>query len=217
MPRPLPVPVRQAVWRRSQDGQDGPTIATALGLAPRTVRHLVRRLRQGGLAALFPSYDRCGAATRKPAEPVLQTALGLRREHPTWGAGLIRVMLRRRQPDESPPTERTLQRWFLRAGLAPAPAGRRPAADSRRAERPHQIWQMDAAELVKLRTGQRICWLRIADECSGAVLWTAVVPPGPVDPSPADGGPSPTPLGLRPLGPPRAVPCGQRRAVGLME
>ena len=33
MPRPLPVPVRQAIWRRFQDGQDGPTIAQALGLA----------------------------------------------------------------------------------------------------------------------------------------------------------------------------------------
>jgi hypothetical protein len=46
MPLPLPVPVRQAVWRRSQDGQDGPNIAAALGLAPRTVRHLLRRLLQ---------------------------------------------------------------------------------------------------------------------------------------------------------------------------
>jgi transposase len=216
MPRPLPVPIRQAIWRRFQDGQNGPDIATALGLAPRTVRHLLRRFRRGGPDALFPSYDRCGEATRKPAESVLQAALGLRQEHPTWGAGLIRVMLRRQQLNLSPPAERTLQRWFLRAGLAPAKAGRRPATDSRRAERPHQVWQMDAAELVKLRTGQRVCWLRIADECSGAVLWTAVFPPGPVDPSPADGGPSPTSLGLRPLGPPRAVPCGQRRPVGLM-
>src|SRR5262249_37769093 len=89
----------------------------------------------------------------------------------------IRVMLRRQQPDQPPPAERTLQRWFLRAGLAPAPAGRRPPADSRRAERPHQIWQMDAAELVKLRTCQRICWLRIADECS--VKWTPF--PGPLE------------------------------------
>lgn len=216
MPRPLPIPVRQALWRRSQDGQDGPTIAAALGLAPRTVRHLLRRVRRGGPDALVPSHDRCGAATRKPAEAVLQTALGLRREHPTWGAGLIRVMLRPQQPDRSPPAERTLRRWFRRAGLAPAPAGRRPTAESRRAERPHQIWQMDAAEWVELRTGQHVCWLRIADECSGAVLWTAVFPPGPMDSSPADSGPSASSPGLRPLGPPGAVPGGQRCAVGLM-
>ncbi len=86
----------------------------------------------------------------------MQTAVGLRREHPTWGAGLIRVMLRRQLLDVAPPAERTLQRWFLQAGLAPAPAGRRPAANPRRAEQPHQVWQMDAAELVKLRTDQRV-------------------------------------------------------------
>ena len=60
----------------------------------------------------------------------MQAALALRREHPIWGAGLIRVMLRRQLPQDAPPAERTLQRWFVRAGLAPAPAGRRPAADA---------------------------------------------------------------------------------------
>src|SRR5512135_2208843 len=94
-PRPLSVPVRQAIWRRYQDGQDGPTIAQALGLAPRTVRKLLRRFRCGGQAAVQPSYDRCGATTPKLPELIVQAALGLRREHPTWGAGLIRVMLRR--------------------------------------------------------------------------------------------------------------------------
>src|SRR5207249_2129250 len=88
MPRPIPVPLRQAIWRRSQDGQDGPTIAQALGLASRTVRHLLDRFRRGGPAALSPSYDRCGAATPKPAESLVQAALSLRREHPSWGAGL---------------------------------------------------------------------------------------------------------------------------------
>jgi Homeodomain-like domain len=119
LPRPIPVPVRQAIWRRSQDGQDGPAIAKALGLAPRTDRRLVRRFRQEGQAALIPSYDRCGAATPKPSVPIMQSAVGLRREHPTWGAGLIRVILRRRLPDDPPPAERTLQRWFLQAGLDP--------------------------------------------------------------------------------------------------
>jgi hypothetical protein len=92
MPRPLPVPVRQAIWRRSQEGQVGPTVARALGLAPRTVRRLVHRFHQGGEATLIPSYDRCGVATPKPSESVMQTAVGLRREQPTWGAGLIGVM-----------------------------------------------------------------------------------------------------------------------------
>jgi hypothetical protein len=36
---------------------------------------------------------------------------------------------------------------------------------------------VDAAEQVPLRSGRRVCWLRIVDECSGAVLETVVFPP----------------------------------------
>jgi hypothetical protein len=178
MPCPLPVPVRQAIWRRYQNGQDGRTIAEILGLCPRTVRQLIHRFRRKGQSGVIPSYERCGAATAKRPESVVQAAIAMRREHPSWGAGLIRVKLQRQRSDDRPPAERTLQRWFVRAGLAPAPRGRRPVSQSRRAERPHQVWQMDASEKVPLRTGQRVSWLRIVDECSGAVLWTFVFPPG---------------------------------------
>ena len=215
MPRPVPVPLRLALWRRHLDGQDGPTIARALGLAPLTVRRLIHRLRQEGQPAVIPRYDRGGAATPKCPESVVQTALALRREHPSWGAGLIRVMLRRQLPADSPPAERTLQRWFVRAGLAPTPAGRRPVSESRRAERPHDVWQMDAAEEVPLADGRRVSWLRIVDECSGAVLWTVVFPPGTLERGPAGRGPGSVAAGLHPLGSARAVPGGQWRAVGL--
>ncbi|MBV8078332.1 MAG: hypothetical protein JO284_18115 [Planctomycetaceae bacterium] len=111
-----------------------PTIAAALGLASRTARHLIRRFRQGGQAAVMPASDRCGAATPKPPEALVPAALSPRREHPSWGAGLTRVMLRRRHPRQAPPAARALQRWSLWAGLAPAPAGRwpRPRADEQR-------------------------------------------------------------------------------------
>jgi hypothetical protein len=216
MPRPTPVPVRQAIWRRSQDGQDVPTIAAALGLPSRTVRQLVRCFRRQVQAAVAPDYGRCGAATPKCPEAVVQAAVALRREHPSWGAGLIRVMLRHRLPDGTPPAERTLQRWFVRAGLAPAPAGRRPTLVPRRAERPHEVWQMDAAEKVLLGTGQRVSWLRVADECSGAVLWTAVFPPVPLGRGRGDGHPGGAAAGVRPVGAARAVPGGQRGALGVV-
>jgi hypothetical protein len=37
---------------------------------------------------------------------------------------------------------------------------------------------MDAADQVALQNGRQVSWLRIADECSGAVLQTTVFPPG---------------------------------------
>ena len=59
---------------------------------------------------------------------------------------------------------------------APSPsqpvAGR--AAVVAPAERPHDVWQMDAVEKTSLATGQRISWLRLVDEWTGAVLDTKV-------------------------------------------
>lgn len=191
MPRAIPVPVRQAIWQRFRDGLEVADIAAAFGLPPRTVRHLLSRFQSGGPDALAPSYEACGRQTPKPAEALVQAVLQMRREHPTWGAELIRLMLPRQGLDTGTPlpTTRTLQRWLGRAGLAPAPVGRRPKGESRRATRPHEVWQMDAAELVPLRSGSRICWLRLVDEGSGAVLGTAVFPPRALAPGAARGDP----------------------------
>ncbi len=104
--------------------------------------------------------------------------MSLRREHPSWGALLIRVFLKQHWPKQRLPSERTLQRWFHQAGLGPAPRGRRPKEARRRARRPHEIWQMDAAEEIALQNGQRVSWLRLTDEFSGAVLHTTVFPIG---------------------------------------
>jgi hypothetical protein len=216
MPRAIPFAIRQAVWLRFQDGQDASTIAGALDLAPRTVRHLLSRFQRGGLDAVATSYHSCGQATPKPADSLVQTVLQMRRDHPTWGAELIRLMLRRQGLDSATalPTTRTLQRWLERAGVAPAPVGRRPRAEPLRATRPHEVWQMDAAELVRLRSGSRICWLRLIDEGSGAVLWTTVFPPTALAPCATERHSNRTPQGVHALGSSRTPPSGQRRPVG---
>jgi hypothetical protein len=178
MPRALAVPVRQVVRRRWQAGQGTSDIAAALALAVRTVRHLIYRLQLFGDAALTPDYVHCGRPVSRTRNQLYEAAVQLRRSHPTWGAGLIRVLLHEQRPRRRLPAERTLQRWFRQAGLAPAPAGRRPPAPRQRAQRPHEIWQMDATEEVRLQAGQAICWLRISDEYTGAVLHTKVFPVG---------------------------------------
>lgn len=102
------------------------------------------------------------------------TAVALRREHPTWGSGYIRVRLGMKDSDQPLPAERTLRAWFRKAGLSAAPAGRRPVLNLDRATRPHQVWQMDASECLRLKSGHHVCWLRVIDEFSGAILWTRV-------------------------------------------
>src|SRR5437763_1765721 len=89
--------------------------------------------------------------------------------------------------------------WLLFPGPDPA------ATRRGRAGRPHQTWQIDAAELIPLRDRRLVCWLRIVDEATGAVLKTAVFPPRTLDPGRSPGHAGGPAGGVHALGPPRAV------------
>ena len=128
MPAPIPVPVRRAIWRRHLRGQAPAAIAANLGLASRTVRHLLRCWQRHGPEALAPRYAGAGRPLSPEAAALRDRARQLRREHPTWGAGLLRLVLRREHPGAAVPCERTVRRWLDSADLAPAPVGRRPAS-----------------------------------------------------------------------------------------
>jgi transposase len=84
MPRPIPVPVRQAAFRLWQQGQTPRQIAEILGLADVSVRRLVRRFCLRGHDGIAPDYAPTPAAADPPSE-IARAALQLRREHPTWG------------------------------------------------------------------------------------------------------------------------------------
>jgi hypothetical protein len=178
MARPVPLPVRQLLASLSRAGLDGAAIARQLHLPVRTVQHLLHDFhRHGGDAR--PTHYRTADRTQVPDSPVLRQALLLRQAHPTWGAGFIRVRLAQLHPGVPLPSERTLQRWWRRTQppAAAARAGRKSARERHAAQQPHDVWQMDAAEQLRLATGQLVSWLRLVDEFCGAVLGTAVFPP----------------------------------------
>src|SRR5919197_1991029 len=136
MPRALSVAVRRLLWQRAQRGEPTRAIADAFGLPPRTVRALCRRFRLRGPDSISPSYHPPPPPPHaKPADCV-EAVCQARRDHAAWGAGLILVVLREQQPECPWPGERTAQRWLRRAGLAPAPRGRRPGANAGRATAP---------------------------------------------------------------------------------
>src|SRR5262249_2837331 len=100
-------------------------------------------------------------------------ARALRQQHPRWGAGFIRVVLGEHHPGAPLPAVQTVRRWLALAGLAPARPGRPPTA-YRRADQVHAAWQGDAADPMPLADGRLVSGLRLVEECSGAVLQTAV-------------------------------------------
>jgi transposase len=177
MPSPIPVPIRQTILKRWQKGESLSCLAEELQISVRTVRHLVRRFSQRGQDGLEPDYDRCATKKLPTNSEPYQKAIELRKHHPGWGGGLIRIFLQE-QDSEGCPSERTLQRWFRHSTMPAAPPGRRPASDDKRARLPHEVWQMDAVDQLRLGSGQRVSWLRVVDECSGAVLQTTIFPPG---------------------------------------
>ena len=213
MPASIPVPVRQTTLHRWQNGDSVAQLAEELQLSERTVRHLVRRFAQRGEEALAPDYARCG--TKKiPGESVpFQKAVAMRQQHPRWGGGLIHGMLQ--EADEPCPSVRTLQRWFQNRKLSPAPPGRRPAREKQRARCPHETWQMDAVDQLRLASGERVSWLRLVDECSGAVLKTVIFPPGLLGLGAARHGASDAAPGFFAVGKAATLPRRQRLSVGI--
>jgi hypothetical protein len=148
LPRPIPVPIRRTMFRLWKQGCGTRQVVASLGLPCSTVRCLLRRFRLRGRDGISPDYRYRSAPFTAPSEMV-QAAVHLRREHPTWGAGLIRVQLLLMAPGQPVPSERTLPRWFVRADLSPAPAGRPARVNLGRATAPHETWQMDAKEPIR--------------------------------------------------------------------
>ena len=214
MASPIPLPIRQAILERMRLHEDVATIAHTLHLCPRTVRNLIRRFRQQP-QAIDPSY-RAGPGRGQRCQALYDRVVAMRQEHPCWGAGFIRVRLRRLGLGEVP-SERTLQRWLRQEQQPPAAPGRRPAAQTTRATQPHQGWQMDAAEQFRLKNQQGVCWLRLVDEHSGAFLSTTVFPPVLLGSRRRGGGSAAAASGFCPLGPAAEHPCGQWQAVGVVE
>jgi hypothetical protein len=213
MPRALPLAVREQVVQRRQQGQALVEIAGQLGLSYRTVRQTWQRFRKQGAAGLAIHYERCGPRGIRFCAAIHQRALALKREHPRWGATLIRLQLAEEFADQSLPSPRTLQRWFRAAGLQ-GPRPHPPPVVRQRAKRVHEVWEVDAKERMRLGDGSASSVLTVTDEASGALLGVVAFPPLLLEASDAPrcsrGAASP----LRAVGSARADPRRSRRALG---
>jgi transposase len=182
MPAALPVPLREQMVRLHEQGHLLVDIAQQLNVRYSTLCSWWRRYRKEGEAGLKPRYDHCGP--RGPRDPpVQQAALALRREHPRWGAGRIRVELRQSFPDRPLPQVRAVQRWFRAAGLQPVRA-QHPPVQRQRGRVVHDVWEVDAKEQIRLADGSGSSVLAAVDEASGALLEATPFSPVSLGPGP---------------------------------
>jgi transposase len=160
-------------WQQHRDPHD---LAAHFPVSLRTAQRLCARFEQRGDDGIAADYHHCGQHQATATAPQLvQHLCQTRRQHPRWGSEMIRLELEEHY--DTLPSARTLRRHLHHAGLQPAPAGRTPARPRPcvpRAAQPHQGWQTDASEELRLQGKQQACWLRVVDECSGAFLKTLV-------------------------------------------
>jgi len=176
MPRAIAYPIRQTIIQRHQAGQPLASIAKELQLSYRTVRSLWHRYCAAGENALVPNYDQCGSQQRRFPIAVQSAAETLKHQHPSWGAGLIQLQLRKQFPSQPLPSWRTLQRWWQQAGLQPA-RRRAPPMHRQRGQQPHEVWELDAKERIRLQDGSWSSVVSLVDEASGALLSARAFPP----------------------------------------
>jgi Homeodomain-like domain-containing protein len=173
MPRPIATADRLLLQRLARQGFAVAAIARRLKVSPRSVRRLLARPAE----QLAPCYERCGRRLAPQRQAWQRAAADLRRAHPAWGAQRLLLDLSRQTLPGTPPALRTLERWLAQTALPGAAPGRRAAPLLPRASCPHERWQMDAMDQVRLGNGDQASCLRIIDECSGAPLGNHVFPP----------------------------------------
>ena len=124
MPQAWPLALREQMVQRHQQGEPLTVIADALKVPYRTVRRWWHRYQQEGMEGLHTRYARCGPTGPKAPPAVPAAALELKREHPSWGAGLIRLQLVEQFAPSEVPQVRAIQRRFVKNAIV------RPRADS---------------------------------------------------------------------------------------
>jgi transposase len=199
MPRALPLPLREQLVELRQRGLSLAEVARQLAVPYRSVWRLWHRYAQRGSAGLAPDYAHCGPQGCQFPAPLKQAALTLKQAHPRWGAGLIRLQLAEQFPGEPLPGVRTLQEWFQQAGLSVRRA-QPPPTNRQRARQPHEVWQIDAKEKMRLADGSGTCVLTVTDEATGALLGATPFPPLLLEPGPRAAGATGAAVGLRDLG-----------------
>lgn len=180
MPKPIAVVIRRQIVDRHEKGETLTAIARTLDMPYESVRNVWRLYRKEG--RIEPNYAACGQPGVRCSQRVYRAARWLKSLHPTWGAGLIRQVIVDKWADEDVPHERSLQRWFRKAGIHTRRQKRRYEKRKGRGKAPHNVWEMDSREQIKLASGEQVSWLVVSDEASGAIVSAEVFPHSPSKP-----------------------------------
>lgn len=167
---------RQKMVMLHQAGVPYWRIARQTGWRYETVRQVVRRYKREGEAALHP--QRLGRPPHGPLSSfdakVRLAVLRIKRQHPGWGAEVVRAELAKRawMTPQQLPSASSISNYFSQFGsrlLTPRPHKQPSRAQPRLPAAPavHGCWQMDVDERVVLPGVGRVNILNLVDHHSG--------------------------------------------------
>ena len=157
-----------------ESGQKRSWISTTLGVNYDTLCEWIKRYKTSGAEGLRTRYSNCGKSSQIK-EAIRERAMDLKRAHPAWGSGYIRVKLSEEFDRDRIPCTRQLQRYFVKGGLMEQTT-RLPRHAADWVRRPLERVQVDAKERLETADGKPCCYLTYTDEHSGSVLDAFVFP-----------------------------------------
>ena len=91
MPAALATAIRREIIERREAGDSFVSIACGLNVSYSAVRNIYHRYVETG--RFTPAYDRCIHTAVRSDIAIYTAAVDMKRDHSSWGAGLIRVEL----------------------------------------------------------------------------------------------------------------------------
>lgn len=177
MGSPLTLLVKHKIIAECQSGRSLNSISSEMKVSYGAVWTLWNRYAVEGSSALSPRYGNNGRKGSDRNCLVFRAACWLKRRYPEWGSPVIRVILQDRYgKSEAIASARQMNRWFIKSGLSHR-GSKIPTNPKEWAREVHEIWQVDAKENVGIDSGDKVCWLTVADEKSGALVAAPPFPP----------------------------------------
>ena len=177
MPQAISRALREQIVERRGRGETVGQVAQAEGVSKRSVRRIYSAWQQDKERALLTRYRESANTVIQYSTRLYRQAVAMKRKHPSWGAGLIRVQLVSAYRDQALPAERTLQVWFCREHVNHR-AHHMARVFHGRGQAEHAVWEMDAKDHIYLGDKSATCMVSVQDEYSGAVLSARSFPPG---------------------------------------
>lgn len=103
---------RKSIVALRESGETHMAISQELSIPLSTVKLIWLRYKNQGEKGLSTNYHNSGVKVKRSDALMYRASLWLKRLHPNWGAGRIKIGLLSRYNADILPSERTMQRWF---------------------------------------------------------------------------------------------------------